>query len=61
MEETVTGLPRLTSVFNRAKRHAAQSLAELNRALSSTYNLTGEALRELKRILEDKYDRTDES
>lgn len=51
MEETVLSLPRLTAVFNRAKRHSAQSLADLNRALSSSYNLTKEALSELKRIL----------
>ena len=53
MEETVSALPRLTGVFNKAKRRAAESLADLNRVLSSAYNLTVEALEELKRILDE--------
>ena len=53
MEQTVSALPRLTSVFNKAKRHAAESLGGLNRVLSSAYNLTIEALEELKRILDE--------
>jgi hypothetical protein len=54
MEQTITDLPRLTATFNRAKRHASHSLAGLNGALSSSFNLTTEALRELKRILGNK-------
>jgi hypothetical protein len=51
MEQIVSALPRVTANFNRAKKHAAQSLVDLNRALSSAQNLTTQALRELKRML----------
>jgi hypothetical protein len=60
MEQTISGLPRLTANFNKAKKHAAQSLAGLNRALSGAQNLTTEALRELKRILGDNCEPTEE-
>jgi hypothetical protein len=51
MGQIVASLPRVTANFNRAKKHAAQSLADLNRALSSAQNLTTQALSELRRIL----------
>jgi hypothetical protein len=60
MEQTVSALPRVTANFNKAKKHAAQSLADLNRALSSAQNLTTQALRELKRILGDNSEPTEE-
>jgi len=56
MQQTVSSYPRVTSNFNKAKRHAVQSLAGLDRALSSTQNLTTEVLRELKRTLGDTSD-----
>ena len=54
MQQTVSAYPRVISSFNKAKRHAVESLAGLDRALSSSQNLTTEALRELKRILGDE-------
>jgi len=51
MQQTVSAYPRVTSEFNRGKRHVVESLAGLDRAMSSSQNLTIEVLRELKRIL----------
>jgi ABC-type transporter Mla subunit MlaD len=59
LQETISGFPRLTSSFNKAKRQAAQSLAGLNRALSSAHNLTTQAVMELKRILGDTSEGTE--
>jgi hypothetical protein len=50
MQQTVSAYPRVTSDFNKAKRHVVESLAGLDRAMSSAQNLTTEVLRELKRI-----------
>src|SRR5262245_35164066 len=43
MREVVVRLPRLSSSFNKAKKHVVESLAGLNRALASNHNLTTEA------------------
>lgn len=52
-QETISGLPRLTTSFNKAKRQAVQTLSGLNRALSSSHNLTTQAVIELNRILDE--------
>lgn len=52
MQQTIASLPRMTSVFNKAKRNANESLMNLNRELASSLNLTQEIQKELKRILE---------
>jgi len=60
MQETIAALPRLTSSFNKSKKRAVESLIGLNRALSSSQNLTNEALKELKRILGENCEPTEE-
>jgi hypothetical protein len=53
MEDTISALPRLTVVFNKAKRHASQSLMRLSHTLSNSHHLTTDAVRELRRILRE--------
>jgi hypothetical protein len=52
MEQSIDALPRMTVPFNKAKRHAHDAIVNFNRELSSARNLTEEAVKELKRILE---------
>jgi DNA-binding XRE family transcriptional regulator len=53
MEESVSGLPRLTTAFNRAKKHTKTALNSFNSELTTAINLAEETAKELRRILEE--------
>jgi hypothetical protein len=53
-QSTIAKLPRLTTLFNRAKKNTLSVLDELDKEMTSALNLTSEAEKVLEKVLTDR-------